>query len=225
MDDAFARAERLRERALGALPEDSRARWAAIPGVFAKLYRDDERLMIAGFQAHAQQGIAALLAILSRRRGSGFVDLEQSLLAVYSHFLPALLAWRGGGIGEVRSLRGAVPAGVVEGLERVGGGEVSAGNLDLLWSEQPMVQERFYGRHPVLAWSMTRGARLDFGSARHVYAHRCNPFTSLGREAHRVAWDRELWRGWEEAQGNEAQLARIDDIIARGRAAGAVYDL
>ena len=211
-------------RAAAAIPEGREDRWVAIPGCFAALYRRDERLMIAGFQAHAQQGIAALLRVLAVRAGSGFVDLDRTLLGVYDHFMVALLAYRGGGMDHVDALAPHLPDGTAAALRRIDDGEISEGNLDLLWTEQAYVQRAFYGRHRVLAWAMSRRARMDFGAGGHWYPRRFDPRASLGNRDHRVAWDRQLWRAWEQVQGQADQLARIDEIIAAGRAAGADCD-
>ncbi|MEQ1503866.1 MAG: hypothetical protein ABMB14_16615 [Myxococcota bacterium] len=191
-----------------------------IPGVFAALYQADPRLTIAGFQAHAQQGIVRLLELLAVRAGSGYVDLDAAFTAVYHQFVPALIAWRRGGLDGVAAIGAALPAGVLAAFTRIDRGEVSAGNLDLLWTEQPMVQAAFYGRHPALAWWMTRGASLDFGLGPNRFPRRWDPRVSLGVEADRVAWDRDLWAAWDQAQGHPASDARIAAIVAAGEAAG-----
>ena len=210
-------------RAHAVLPEGREARWAAIPGAFTALYRRDARLTIGGFQAHAQQGIERLLRALSVRAGSGFVDLDRTLVGVYERFVPAMIAFTEGGSARVTQIASSLPDGVFAAFERIEGGEGSEGNLDLLWTEQPYVQRAFYDPHPVLAWIMTRGARIDFGLGAHRYPRRFDPRASIGRSADRIAWDRELWRAWERAQGEPAQLDRIDEIVARGADAGASY--
>ncbi|MEZ4234971.1 MAG: hypothetical protein R3F59_02160 [Myxococcota bacterium] len=206
-----------RDRAAAALPAPGPARWAAVPGVFATLQLRHPELTLAGFQAHAQQGIATLLRALSVRRGSAFHDLDRALGLVYDHFVPGWLAWT-----EAREVaRAALPPDVVAGFDRIEAGERSAGNLDLLWTEQTLVQDAFYSRHPVVCWLMSRGAVLDFGATVHAFPRRLDPRATHADPAVRVAWDEELWRTWDAVQDDPRQRARRAEIAARGAAAGA----